>query len=232
MLDAITAAQVAMAQDQLRLQSINQNISNMNTVGYKREILETSAFDHYMEYTHAHAQGPLVQTRNAHDFALTGNGFFEVQTDQGVFYTRRGDFHVNQTGALVTATGAALSGLNGAIHLDDSAFSVNSEGIISINDQPIEQFKIVYFKDTQSLRYLGQGLYASDTTPLLANSSAENRSHVMQGFIEQSNVKSVDEMMELIKTSRHFESSQRVMRARNNLLSTAISQLGVRNFAS
>ena len=84
---------------------------------------------------------------------------------------------------------------------------------------------MVQFEHTNDLRYVGNGLYQSEqpANPVTANT------RIMQGFIEQSNVKSVDEMMDMVKLSRHFEASHRVMRLSDNLLSNAINQLGEGN---
>ena len=233
MLDAITATQVAMLQDQLRLQSINQNVSNMQTPGYKRQLIDSPGFDEQLQaqmttvsqrmaLSTQNVQGTFVQSRLPNELALSGDGYFEVQTDEGIFYTRRGDFHVNEHGELVTATGARLLGKAGVLRVDDNAFTISTNGGLFIDNHPVDQLNIVQFANPDDLNYQGQGLYQSQEAPIPAN----NATHVLQGYLEQSNVKSIDEMMEMVKTSRHFEATQRVMRTADGLLSTAIKQLG------
>ncbi len=236
MIDAIKATQIAMLEDQARLQTISQNISNMQTAGYKRQLLEAGAFNDHLEAETASVsqhmqsaqmlnQGTVVQTQNAKDIALAGDGFFEVQTKEGVFYSRRGDFHVNEKGQLSAATGGLIMGKSGPIQVDDNEFTINTQGVIYIDNRKVDQLNIVEFTHPQALKYCGQGLYETLESPLPAQSSTR----VLQGFIEQSNVKSVDEMMEMVKTSRHYEASQRVMHIADSLLSTAIKQLGEGN---
>lgn len=236
MMDAITATHVAMLQDQLRLQSISQNISNMQTPGYKRQLIESLGFDEQiqaqmtsisqqMQLSTQTVQGTFSQSNLPNEMALTGDGYFEVQTDNGVFYTRRGDFHVNEHGELATATGARLLGKGGVIRVDDNAFTINANGELFIDNQKVEQINVVQFSRPEALNYLGQGLYESQETPQPTGIST----HIMQGYLEQSNVKSIDEMMEMVKTSRHFEASQRVMHLADGMLSTAINQLGEGN---
>lgn len=225
MLDAITATQVAMLQDQLRLQSISQNVSNMQTPGYKRQLIENTGFDKHMQLYTQGVQGTFVQSRLPNELALAGDGYFEVQTDDGVFYTRRGDFHVNEHGELATATGARLLGKGGVLRVDDNAFKIDASGSVFIDNQKVDQVNVVQFSRPEALTYQGQGLYESQESPM----SATSTTHVLQGFLEQSNVKSIDEMMEMVKTSRHFEASQRVLRTADGLLSTAINQLGEGN---
>lgn len=236
MLDAISATQVAMLEDQLRLQSISQNVSNMQTPGYKRQLIESLSFDEQFQVQMAtvsqqiklstqNVQGAFVQSQHPNEMALAGDGYFEVQTDKGVFYTRRGDFHVNEQGELTTATGARVMGKGGSLRVDDNAFTIDSNGWIFVDNHKIDQINIVQFAHPEQLRYQGQGLFASEEMPAPANSAT----HVLQGHLEQSNVKSIDEMMEMVKTSRHFEAAQRVMRTADGLLSTAINQLGEGN---
>lgn len=236
MLDAITATQLAMDFDQLKLQSISQNISNMNTPGFKRQLAETAAFtDHLqaninqatqqIEQGQVKTQGVLNQTQNPKDIAISGDGYFQVQGEQGVFYTRRGDFQVNSHGELTTATGETVMGKGGVIKVDNHAFTIDTQGRLFIDHHQIDQLSIVQFNQPTLLRYTGNGLYQSDESPVPAG--ANTRIH--QGFVEQSNVKSMDEMMDMVKTSRHFEASQRVMRTADNLLATAINQLGEGN---
>lgn len=236
MLDAITASQVAMLQDQLRLQSISQNVSNLQTPGYKREIVENTTFDDHLEANMTNAgeqlqhstqmqQGTFVQSKLPGDLALAGEGYFEVQTDDGLFYTRRGDFHVNEEGVLSSPTGARLLGKGGVIHVDDNPFTINASGEVIVDNHIIEHINVVQFSSPEVLSNHGNGLYSSDEAPV----SQSNTTHVLQGYLEQSNVQSIDEMMAMVKTSRHFEATQRVMRTANEMLSTAINSLGESN---
>lgn len=236
MLDAISTAQVAMLQDQLRLQMISQNVSNMQTPGYKRQLIESSGFDEQLQTQMANVtrqmmtatqnvQGTTIQSQIPSELALSGDGYFEVQTEQGVFYTRRGDFHVNQQGELATATGAKLLGKGGSLRVDDNAYTIDANGWVVVDNHKIDQVNIVQFTHPEQLNYRGHGLYESQESP----NPADGKTRVLQGFLEQSNVKSIDEMMEMVKTSRHFEASQRIMRTADSLLSTAINQLGEGN---
>lgn len=236
MFDAITATQLAMDVDQLKLQSISQNVANMNTLGFKKQLVEFNGFDEYLQpqatnvmsqlqRTQIKTQGTFNHTKNMSDVALSGDGYFQVQGEQGIFYTRRGDFQINNHGELSTATGEVLLGKGGTIKIDDAAFTVDTQGRLFIDHRQIEQLNVVKFINPNQLRYVGHGLYQSDASPI----PTDHNTRILQGFIEQSNVKSIDEMMDMIKTSRHFEASQRVMRTADNLLTTAISQLGEGN---
>lgn len=236
MFDAITATQLAMEVDQLKLQSISQNVANMNTPGFKKQLVENNGFDdqlqtqmnsvvQQLQRSQIKTQGTFNQTHNPDDLALAGEGYFQVQSEQGIFYTRRGDFQVNHQGELATATGETLLGASGVVKIDDNDFTIDEQGALFIDHHKMDQLNIVQFNEPNQLRYVGNGLYQTDESPNPGNSNTR----VLQGFIEQSNVKSIDEMMDMVKTSRHFEASQRVMRTADNLLATAINQLGEGN---
>lgn len=236
MLDALTATQLAMEWDQLKLQSMSQNIANMNTPGFKKQLVEHHGFAEQLqpgintviaqlEQQQIKTQGTLIQTNNSVDLAITGDGYFQVQNEQGLFYTRRGDFQINNHGELVTATGETVLGKSGVIKVDEAAFTINSQGAVLVDHHQIDQLHIMQFDKPNLLTYVGNGLYQTDESP----SPAGGSTRVLQGFIEQSNVKSIDEMMDMVKTSRHFEANQRIMRTANNLLTTAINQLGEGN---
>jgi flagellar basal-body rod protein FlgF len=236
MLDAITATQLAMQVDQLKLQSISQNVANMNTPGFKREVVEHMGFDDQLnvqfndinqqiQRTQIKTQGTLNQTHNPSDVALTGSGYFQVQGEQGIFYTRRGDFQITNHGELATATGEVLLGKSGSIKVEDNNFTIDAQGTLWVDHHKVDQLNLVQFNQPDLLHYVGQGLYQTDESPTPTDTSTR----VLQGFIEQSNIKSIDEMMDMVKNSRHFEANQRIMRTADNLLATAINQLGEGN---
>ncbi|HRD71001.1 MAG TPA: flagellar hook-basal body protein [Legionella sp.] len=236
MFDAITATQLAMDFDQLKLQSLSQNVANMNTLGFKRLIVENTGFDvelttqmtdlvAQLKPSQLKTQGTFNQTHNPGDLALSGDGYFQVQGEHGIFYTRRGDFQRNKQGELTTATGEILLGKGGAIRVEDNAFSIDARGALLIDHHQVDQLNIVQFNHPDLLKYVGNGLYQTDESP----NPSDHTVRVLQGFLEQSNVKSIDEMMDMIKTSRHFEASQRVMHIADGLLATAINQLGEGN---
>lgn len=236
MLDALNATQIAMEMDQLKMQSITHNISNINTPGFKKQILDNPSFAQMIEPKTSllmqqlktisqNIQGTFTQTNHAADLAISGEGYFQVQNDQGLFYTRRGDFKINAMGELTTATGELVLGKGGVIKLDDQDFNINTQGEILVEHHKIEQLQIVQFKETQALEYMGNGLYQTQESP----TPCDHHTQVLQGMLEQSNVKSIDEMMDLVKTSRHFEASQRILKVSDSMLSTAINQLGEGN---
>lgn len=226
MLDAINTSQMAMNLDQFKLQTISHNIANISTNGFKKQYVESFGFDEQvLQQSQLDTQGVLDQTKNPKDLAISGPGYFTVQGPRGIFYTRRGDFQINKFGELTTATGELLLGTGGVIKVDDAAFTIDAQGALIIDQHKVDQLKLVQFNTKNQVHYIGNGLYESDASPVPVGPSTK----ILQGFIEQSNVKSIDEMMDMIAFSRHFETNQRIMRTADNLLATAINQLGEGN---
>jgi flagellar basal-body rod protein FlgF len=178
--------------------------------------------------------GSLKQTGQPFDLALTGDGFFEVATPSGPAYTRQGDFHLDQNGRLVTALGDPVMGMGGEIYLTTRNPSVDTAGNITepyattgpgatAPGRPVAQIKVVHFENSGTLQRLGNGLLASGQATAIAS---DNVTQIRQGALENSNVDSMHEMVQLLQTVRHFESMQRIVQGYDELLGTAIRKLG------
>jgi len=233
MIDAITSSQLAMNSDKLQLSAVSQNIANMHTPGFKRELAIQAPFDKLvdtdletvasqLQVAQLHRQATLDKTNRPLDVALSGEGYFTVQTDDGVHYTRRGDFKRNSKGELVTFDDQRVMGKGGAIRIDGNEFQIKKDGTIIIDNKPSYQLNVVKFTSSAHLQALSNGYFQSQQTPQPMDASIS----VHQGYLEQSNVKSVEEMLMMTKLARHFEASQRVMKTADEMLSQAVSQLG------
>ena len=166
---AETADQIASSVDALMQEfySITHNLANVSTVGYKRRC---NAFSRILdsqspqEETYSpgvieinsaldFSQGSVVQTNRPMDFALSGKGFFVIETPQGPLYTRNGTFFKNQTGQIVDTEGRTVAGQAGAITVPNdvapSQITVSSDGTISAAGNNIGKFRVVNFADEQ-----------------------------------------------------------------------------------
>lgn len=234
MIDAISSAQRAMNQQQLELESVAQNISNIHTPAYKRQLSMNGAFEEAlgsdkssvetaMTVSNLQRQGMLDKTNARLDLAIKGSGFFVVQLKEGYAVTRRGDFHLNKNGTLVTFDGHPVMTQNGSIRMNNDQVSIKSDGSIYQDESLISKLSIVHFNKPDQLKALGNGYY-------LANEADEKEdskhSEVKQGFLEQSNIKSVDEMTEMMRISREFQTAQRLMRQADEMMNQAINNLG------
>jgi flagellar basal-body rod protein FlgF len=221
---------------QTRLDSKKINSSFYRSQGAENSLVKIDG-----SYT-IHKQGDLEQTNNAFDLGLSGNGFFEVLTPNGVRYTRKGSFTVNKAGELVTTQGfkvlqAAPKIPEGetaqavvpppeqrVIKLANGRFSVNFQGAMFQNGQQLGELAVVEFRDTQALRKEGNSLFINPESSNISN--LEGKTAVRQGTLEQSNVNAIQEMSELIKAHRQFESIQKGLKAYDNIAGRSVNEIG------
>jgi len=153
------------------------------------------------------ASGSLAATGNPLDLAVAGTGFFAVQSAEGIVYTRNGGFHATPTGQLVTAQGDALLGEQGPVTLPNGAVAVSADGTISVDGAVVAKLRIAEFSPGTSLRAVGNALYAAPEGAALPAAS----SSIRQGMIENSNVSTVEGVVQLIGIQRNAEMMQRAL---------------------
>jgi len=229
LLEALEAAQLM----DRRLTVTANNLANVDTPGYKAdsiafiEILMKKIGPKYKKIYKENQvfikreQGVLEYTGNPLHFAIVGEGFFKVQTPNGIAYTRAGNFTLDRERRLVTPEGYPVlangtpvvvdPGMTreGYITMENSKLQVSPEGILSIDMTEIGRLDVVTFDDYSKIRKLGQNLYFSDGAQEIR---AENY-EIKQGYIEKSNVNPIREMVNLIEIQRTFEAIQRSIRS-------------------
>lgn len=179
------------------------------------------------------APGTLQHTGNDLDFAIQGKGFFQIKRKDGTLgYTRNGEFQMNADRTLVTRQGDVVMGEGAPItfNANGGAISINAGGTISqVNSQTHLQEQVgkltVYdFKDPQKLERSGDGLFAP------VNGSAQpqpvEQPGIIGGVLENSNVSSLTEMVNLINVSRAYEANQKAIQGSDDNDSKAIQTLG------
>lgn len=168
-------------------------------------------------------QGSFKQTSTHTDMALSGEGFFAVETPNGERYTRNGNFLVGKEGILVTKEGYPVLGEKGYIQVADDRFTVNQDGMVySENDmQLIDRFKIVRFDNERYLQKMGSSLYKdTDITGPAYIAEGKERPVVLQSYVETSNVNVVNEMVSMIEVNRAYEANQKTIQAQDTMMST------------
>jgi flagellar basal-body rod protein FlgF len=216
---------------------ITHNLANASTAGFKRRC---NAFSKALDKQQGSAetyspgkidflsafdfsQGPVNQTGNPLDFAISGKGFFVAETPDGPMYTRNGTFQVNSNGQLTDSMGRTISGEAGPItvpaKVSPSQLTVSPNGILSGNGVTIGKIKIVDFKENESkLIPAGGNCYVMpDKSIQPANSE---QAVVKQGFQESSNVKIVDELVDMIMVTRLYEANMKTLLAQKDTSST------------
>lgn len=174
--------------------------------------------------------GELRHTGEDLDFAIQGAGFFKVQrADGSAGYTRDGGFHVNAERVLINRQGYTVQGDGGPVTLrpEGGRISVNADGTIIQGDTQIGKIAVYDFADTAKLQAEGDGLLAP-SDPNVVPSTVE-RPEVITGAIEGSNVRPLQEMVNLITLARSFEAAQRVVQISDEASDKAIQTLGNTN---
>ncbi|WP_269800665.1 flagellar hook-basal body protein [Janthinobacterium sp. 64] len=228
-----------MQHDLQRLETISQNVANVLTPAYKRQMVVGSAFAAHMQGTLEQgaaapsilpssltidpSAGSLRYTANTQDVAIEGAAFFEVESRSGPQYTRQGALRVDVTGRLVGAHDLPLAGATGDIILTPEPFSIDANGDVRQGERITGRLKLVHFANPEALVPVGGGLYAQGNAHL---AERDMSSKVRAGFQEASNVNSAQEMVRLTETVRHFEALQKIMQGYDDVLEKTIRKLG------
>lgn len=218
-----------------RTEVISNNLANINTNGFKKDILffeklkeEMDADPGAREATYFE-QGPLKKTDNPLDFAIAGNGFFTVETESGMAYTREGHFKVNQDGVLRTATGHMVYGYAGPItvltneNMNPREIAVSKDGEVFADGVYMDRLMITDFEVPNNLQKSGTNLFKDNGNAVAFEVDLPT---VQQGFLEGSNVNPAEEMIQLIEVQRQFESIQRMVRTMDTMFKEAVSSVG------
>jgi len=226
---------------QRQMDVVANNLANINTTGFKAENILFEEYksptardrdfafkDQILSYTQDWAtvrdmtQGAFQQTGNPFDLALSGDGYFVVQTPAGERYTKSGSFQIASDGTLVDLSGNPVLTQSGPIKftgpVDD--VTINADGSIATSQGSRGRLRVVEFNDPQALEHAGGNLF----TGTGANEAANTR--VIQGVVEKSNVAGVTEMADMIRVSRAYESLSNLMQQQNDLRKSAIQRLG------
>jgi flagellar basal-body rod protein FlgF len=229
------SAEVALEQ---RLDTIADNIANMNTVGYRAtgvsfESEMARAGDARLSYASRGSDfisrrlGGLIKTDNTLDFAVQGDGWFGIETPQGVAYTRDGRAKIDESGILRTLNGDSILDAGGAPILVDAGagpLTVSADGMITQNGRQVGAIGLFAIDPTAKLRRAENSGVVPDkpATPILEFT----RDGVVQGAVEGSNVDPVREMTRLIEVTRTFDSVAAETSQSESSLQDAIKALG------
>jgi flagellar basal-body rod protein FlgG len=174
-----------------------------------------------------HAAGSLKQTMNPLDLAIVGEGFFKVETPQGVRYTRDGAFVIDNQDRIVTSTGFVVMGEDGQpITVKGKTVMFATDGAVLVDGKQAGKVQIVQFEEPfMDLKKVGDNLFAEyeGGKPEI---KAENP-QVIAGYLEGSNVNPVQEMVDMITALRAYETSQRMITSQDGTVDRAINTVGI-----
>lgn len=217
---------------QRRLEIIANNLANMNTAGYKAEhplfeefLQKTDRYDRSQEYSYVVdigsyrdlTDGNVEKSNNDLDIAISGEGWLQVETENGPRYTRAGRTALGPDGTLMNHEGLPILDPNGArilVDPSDPNITIAKDGTISTaTTGVIGQIGVFTFEEPQRLLAQGTTLYdALDQQPQPATDAV-----VLQGHLEGSNVNPMLEITDMIRVQRQYDAAMRMIETDHRL---------------
>ena len=256
MMRSLYTGATGMIAQQLNIDVISHNLANVNTTGFKKSRAE---FEDLMYQTQKiagaitdgdnrlpvgiqvgmgvrptavhkfYTQGDFQNTGNSLDVSIEGDGFFQIDVNGELMYTRSGSFKLNQDGTVVTANGYVLQP-EFAVPAETKTISISATGhIAALNSEGDElagaEIPLYTFINPAGLDSRGRNLY----TPTQASGDAtegipgqDNVGTLAQGFLEMSNVEVVDEMVNMIVGQRAYEVNSKSIQTSDSMLGIAV----------
>lgn len=235
-MNTLDIAAIGLRQDLDRLKLTSQNVANLSTTGYKRQIAVQKPFADLMDVA-ADLQartdnkaGKLNATGQALDVALPEGRYLLLELDDGSqALSRQGSMQIDAQGLLRTLGGHKVIGSRGPISLradQRGDLEIDGQGQLKQQGQVLDALRLITATNNSALQSLGDGLYAADS------SQWENETPVVgvrSGQLEQSNVVPSQEMVNLMTTTRHAEAMVKLFQAADDMQATAIRRLGENN---
>jgi len=204
-----------------QLDVLANNISNMNTSGFKGEKVmfvehltrsrggesilgEKVAYVRDIATLRDTRDGPIAETGNPLDVAIAGEGYLVVKTELGERYTRNGHFRLDEAGQLVTQSGDPVLSTNGQPFFfgpQDTEISISLDGTVSTNNGPLGKLRLISIENQQQMRQVGNNLFAAD-----GDVEDVKDPRLVQNSLESSNIQPIMEMSRLINTQRSYDS--------------------------
>ncbi len=252
MIRGIYAAASGMVANFKRQLITTNNLTNVSTPGYKQDVSSASEFANFLvvkdpatAYMPGSAydfvgpsgsgteldmvqldlsQGSLRETGNPLDLAISGPGFFAIQTETGTVYTRDGTFMQDAQGYLCRADGAfVLSEINTPLQLPPGEVSVAGDGTVTVGDQTIGRIKLVDFAPGEVLVKVGNNCLVPENAG--AQELPAQGAAVSQGFLEHSNVDIAKATVDMLSALRSYEASQRLLQLQDQTLAVAVNEV-------
>jgi|GEM_PF-1640414 len=212
---------------QYKINTVAGNLANINTNGYKQQ---NASFSTFMEVlwpldqdtstilSHGVApdittidmrSGTIIETRRNLDFAIDGEGYFKLQTPDGIRYSRSGSFFSDRLSYLVDSEGNKVLSESGPIRI--------------VNGKPDKAFQIVSFREKQYVEKSGENLFSAAPE---AQVYTLQEAKVKSGFIETANVDIIAGINDLLASIRWFQMNSRVLSVQDELLKKSTEEVG------
>lgn len=218
------------------MQAVAHNIANAATTGFRKEgvifaeyVVAPRGNGPSLSMARADVRhisdtpGELKRTGGTYDFAIQGEGFFQVETPAGMRLTRAGSFTPDAAGNLVTPDGHPLLDVGGApvfVPPDAHAITLAADGTLSADGKPVSQLGLMRPADPSSLQREAGVLFRADAVEPVEDGV------MIQGFVEGSNVSAIAEIARMIEVQRAYEMGQTFLDSEDQRIRGTIQTLG------
>jgi len=223
---------------------VANNLANMNTPSFKGERLifveylqqptrkDPQSFVQDLGTLRDTAEGPLAKTDNPFDLAVSGDGYFTVETPLGNRYTRHGRFQLDADNRLVTGQGHPVLDSGGGeitIPRGSGRITVSTDGTLSTDTGIVARLGLVKFADEQQLQRGANNQYSA---PEDQRPEAVEKPRIMQGMLEESNVQAVTELTHMIEIMRTYQGIGKAIEQEHERQLKAINRVARRSQAA
>jgi len=220
---------------QRHMEVIANNIANVSTSGFKGEQLmfveflastpdgESVSYVQDIAVVRDFGEGEFITTSNPLDVAISGKGWFVIDTPDRQAYTRSGHFTLNQQGQMVTSGGHPVLSATGTpieIGPNETGIKISGDGTISTSAGVKGRLDVVTFEDEKALDKASESLFITDAVP---NQALDAK--IVEGMGEVSNVKPVVEITNVIWAMRSYQAAHEVVKGNDGILRDAIDTI-------
>ncbi|MDA0661651.1 MAG: flagellar basal-body rod protein FlgF [Proteobacteria bacterium] len=215
---------------------VAHNIANMNTPAFKAEKMffreyikepakgEALSFVQDICMARDLSAGPVSTTGNDLDLAISGQAYFSIETPEGVRYTRHGRFQLDGQGRIVDGLGAPVLSTAGApitVPPGSGSLTISDDGTVSGNAATIGRIGLYEFDKESELKREGNGSFSAEGQ----QPQDANKSRIVQGALEQSNVQAIIEMTRMIEIHRSYESTAKLIKDQHDQFMRSVGKL-------
>lgn len=232
--------------EEIRMDIISNNLANSTVIGFKKDRISFKNLLENIKQETSNSQnvqnkksdsallaiqcdmrpGDFRQTGDQWDFAISGPGFFKIDTPAGIRFSRKGNFQLDIQGRIITQEGHLVLGKGGPINVPrlTRLISVDQQGNILADNTNVGQFDLVDFENYENLAKEGSGFFVNRLGDPGIDPPAETR--LRQGYLEMSNVDVAEEMVQMIHCMRAFESYQKAIKVLDGIDNRSVNEVG------
>jgi flagellar basal-body rod protein FlgG len=236
MLEGLYSAAAGMAAQQQRMDTLANDVANVNTTGYKHTrvafrdllyaedrtgVVSSGAGAGATSIGRGFAQGALRETGNKLDVAIEGDGFFQVRrADGSTALTRDGSLRLDPNGRVTTQRGELLQpAITVPAGTSEADLRIAQDGTVTAGDRALGRIQLVTVRAPQALQEAGNNLFTA--TAASGPAQAMTGGRVVQGALESSNVDLTESMTQMMESQRTFQMASKAVQMQDQILQIA-----------